>query len=584
MKRISIMPLIASLSIFTACTTSKAPQPPQAIEKGDYTYLKEYMNWYIKEQMEEHDIVGLSVALVDDQKIVWQKGFGYADRKNSVKATPKTRYWVGSITKLFTGMGVMKLVEEGKMDIDRPLKTYLPEFSINSRFGSTDAITPRNIMTHHSGLPGDWLDGMFSLNPTNYTEHVKLIKDEYTAYPPNKIMSYSNLGITLLGHALEKTAGVSYASYIENKLFKPLKMKHSDFKMDMSNGSKSYIDNEETTEYPIGKIPAGALGTTVGDLSHLAMMVNAKGRFNNKEVLKESTLKKMFEVQNRNVALDMGTKIGLSWFIDEKTLGKENIVYGHDGATTAHRSMFCVAPKSKLAVVVLTNSAEGTPTDIGNTMLKKAYEAKTGEKIPKVSTKNKNVKKGSDFEGVYASIIGKVKIEKKSEGHYVGYSANGNFNLKINDENAYKAKYLLWSFIPLSDDSLNNIKFYTQTIDGENLLIGDMNQSRFIAGVKVKPKPIIKAWEKYLGSYKIINQLEPKSFQIEKVTAKVEDAFPVLEIELKSGEKMVEILRVVNDHEAIVEGLGRNKRETIYVKDGIFHYQGLKFRKVNHDN
>ena len=580
MKRISFIPLIASLTMFTACSTSKAPQPPQAIEKGDYTYVKEYMRWYIKEQMEEHDIVGLSVALVDDQKIVWQEGFGYADRKKKIKATPKTRYWAGSITKLFTGMGVMKLVEEGKMDIDKPLKTYLPEFSIKSRFGSTDVITPRTIMTHHSGLPGDWLDGMFSLNPTNYREHVKLIKDEYVAYPPNKILSYSNLGVTLLGHALEKTAGLSYASYIENKLFKPLEMKHSDFKMDMSNGSKSYIDEEETTEYPIGQIPAGALGTTVGDLSHLTMMVNAKGRFNNKEVLKESTLEKMFEVQNQNVALDMGTKIGLSWFIDDKTLGKENIVYGHDGATTAHRSMFCVAPKSKLAVVVLTNSAEGTPENIANTMLKKAYEAKTGKKIPKVITKNQNVEKGSDFEGVYASIIGKVKVEKKSDGHYVGYSANGNFSLKRDEKNRYKAKYLLWSFIPLSDDQLDKIEFYTQTIDGEKLLIGDMNQSRFIAGVKVEPKPINKAWKKYLGSYQIINQLEPKNFQIERITAKVEDGFPVLEVELKSGEKMVDILRVVNDHEAIVEGLGRNKRETIYLKDGIFHYQGLQFKPI----
>ena len=588
MKRISFIPLIASLSIFTACSTSKAPQPPQAIKKGDYTYVKEYMNWYIKEQMEEHDIVGLSVALVDDQKIVWQKGFGYADRKNSVKATTDTRYWAGSITKLFTGMGVMKLVEEGKMEIDKPLKTYLPEFSIKSRFGSTNVITPRTIMTHHSGLPGDWLDGMFSLNPTNYREHVKLIKDEYVAYPPNKIMSYSNLGVTLLGHALEKTAGVSYASYIEDKLFKPLKMKHSDFKMDMSNGSKSYIDDEEATEYPIGEIPAGALGTTVGDLSHLAMMVNAKGRFNKQEVLKESTLEKMFEVQNRNIELDMGRKIGLSWFIDDKTLGKNNIIYGHGGATTAHRSMFSVAPKSKLAVVVLANSAEATSSDIASTMLKKAYEAKIGKKIPKVTTKSKNIKEGSDFEGAYVSLLGElqgvVKIEKKSEGYYVGHSANENFSLKKNDKNEYKGKYLLWNFIPFGNDDLNKVKFYTQTIDGEDLIMIDMNQSRLIAGVKIEPKTINEAFKKHLGSYEIINQLEPKYFQIEKAILKIKDGFPIFEIKTKLGEKTVEILRVVNDHEAIVEGLGRNKRETIYLKDGIFHYQGLRFRKVNHDN
>ena len=578
---------ITLLLLLNACSSHNPPKAPIHSSEGDYTYVKEYMNWYIKEQMEEHNIVGLSVALVDDQKIVWQEGFGYADRKNNLKATANTRYWAGSITKLFTGMGVMKLVEEGKMDIDKPFKTYLPEFSIKSRFGSTDDITPRTIMTHHSGLPGDWVDGMFSLHPTNYTEYVKLIKNEYTAYPPNKIMSYSNLGVTLLGHALEKTAGVSYTSYIEDKLFKPLAMTHSDFKMDMSNGSKSYMDNEETTEYPIGEIPAGALGTTVGDLSHLAMMVNANGRFNNKEVLKTTTLQKMFKIQNRNIELDMGRKIGLSWFIDDKTLGKNNIVYGHGGATTAHRSMFSVAPKSKLAVVILTNSAEATSSNIAKTMLQKAYEAKTGKKIPKDTVENKNVKKGSGFEGTYASRLGElqgvVKIEKKSEDYYVGHSTNENFSLKKNDKNEYKGKYLLWSFIPLSDDDLNKVKFYTQTIDGEELIMLDMNQSRLIAGVKVVPKPINEAYKKYLGTYEIINQLEPKNLQIKQVIAKIEDAFPILEIEMKSGEKMVEILRVVNDHEAIVEGLGRSKRETLYLKNGIFHYQGLKFRKVSDD-
>ena len=585
MTLLSKTTLFLSFLTFVGCTTTSAPKMPSNLSKGDYSHVKEYMNWYIKEQMEEHDIVGLSIALVDDQKIVWQKGFGYEDRAKNIKATPHTRYWAGSITKLFTGMGVMKLAEEGKMDIDKPFKTYLPEFSIKSRFGSTDSITPRNIMTHHSGLPGDWLDGMFAKKPIMYTEHVKLIKDEYVAYPPNTIMSYSNLGVSLLGYAVEKVAGETYANYINKMLLQPLAMKDSDFKMNMNAPftSKSYSEGEVTTEYPIGEVPAGALGTTVTDLSHLAMMVNANGRFKNKEVLKATTLEKMFEVQNKNVPLDMGRKIGLSWFIDDELLGKENPVYGHGGATTAHRAMFSVSPNSKLAVVVLCNSAKANPEKIASTLLKKAWEAKMGQELPKAKSQKKSIIKGSDFEGTYASIIGKVKIEKKSKSHYVGYSANGNFNLKINDKNEYKAKYLLWSFIPLSDDTLDNIEFYTQTIDGEKLLIGDMNQSQFIAGVKVKPQPINEAWKKHLGTYKIINQLEPKSFQIEKVIAKIEDAFPVLEIEMKSGDKMVEILSVVNEHEAIIQGLGRNKRETIYLKDGIFHYQGLKFKRIKND-
>lgn len=584
MKYIYTIAIIISLALLSGCTASKAPKTPEHITKGDYTHVKEYMNWYIKEQMEKNDIVGLSVALVDDQKIVWQEGFGYEDRAKNIKATPKTRYWAGSITKLFTAMGTMKLAEEGKIDIDKPFKTYLPEFSIKSRFGSTDDITPRNIMTHHSGLPGDWLDGMFAKKPIIYNEHVKLIKNEYVAYAPNTIMSYSNLGVSLLGHAVEKVAKETYSNYIDKTLLQPLEMTDSDFKMDMTapNTSKSYMNDKETTEYPIGDIPAGALGTNVSNLSHLAMMVNANGRFKNKEVLKASTLQKMFKVQNENMALDMGVKVGLAWFIDEKTLGKENPIYGHGGAMVAHRAMLSVSPKSKLAVVVLCNSAEANPREIAKTLLKKAYEAKTGKSIPKVTVK-KSINKGSAFEGTYASIIGKITVKKKSEENYVGYSTNGNFSLKKDEKNNYKAKYLLWSFIPLSDDDLDKMSFYTETINGEKLIIRNMNNSRLIAGVKVEPKPITNAWKDYLGTYKIINQLEPKFFQIKKVTVKIEDGFLILETEMMSGEKMVDILSIVNDQEAIVEGLGRNKRETIHLKGGVLHSYGLQFKKVRHE-
>jgi CubicO group peptidase (beta-lactamase class C family) len=81
-------------------------------------------------------------------------------------------------------MAVMKLVETGRMELDRPLATYLPQFRIKSRFGNTDGITPRTILTHHSGLPRDWIDGMWAKQPKPFTQLVHEIKNEYVAYPP----------------------------------------------------------------------------------------------------------------------------------------------------------------------------------------------------------------------------------------------------------------------------------------------------------------------------------------------------------------------------------------------------------------
>ena len=578
-KRFKKIPLVASLAILFGCGTTPEPKPPLSVTQGDYTYVKEYMRWYIKEQMEDKDIVGLSIALVDDQEIVWQEGFGYADKANDIKATPQTRYRAGSITKLFNAMAVMKLVEDSKMNIDEPLKRYLPEFSIKSRFGSTNTITPRNIMSHHSGLPGDWLDRMFATNPLPYTEHVGLIKDEYVAYAPNTLLSYSNLGITLLGHAVEKTSGMKYEKYIDKMLLSPMEMKNSDLKMALlgENTSKAYSKMKEVKEYPIGEVPAGALNTTVGDLSRLAMMVNADGKYKNKQVLNAHTLKKMFTVQNENIALDLGHKIGLGWFIDTEVLPDNSPVYGHGGATIAHRAYMQVDPKSKLGVVVLSNSALANVDEIANKFLQKAWEAKMGVTISKPK---EVVQEKSDFEGVYATMMGKVEIEKKSDGEYMAHTSDGDFTLTRDENNNYRAKYKLLGLIPISSDELEDVSFHTKNIDGKHLIIMNMHDKDMLAGLKVKRHEIPNTWKEYIGHYEVLNNVEMEEWKIKSVEFSIEDGYALVKTQYNSGQKMTTILKPINDTEAIVEGIGRSMQETLYMKDDVFHLQGLRFKRI----
>ena len=347
LKKISFIALLLS---FTACVSRLPPNVPDKLDKGDYGYVKSYMTWFIEKEMKEQGIVGLSIALVDDQDIVWQQGFGYADRENKLAATPESRYRAGSISKVFTGMATMKLVEAGKMDIDRPLVTYLPEFRIKSRFGSTDGITPRTIMTHHSGLPSDWVAGMWTKNPQPFVQLVQKIKEDYVAYPPETILSYSNLGITLLGHAVENVSGQAYATFVEQSVLRPMGMTNSRFATGISGKqvAKSYAEGKAVVEYPLRDIPAGGLNTTATDLARLAMLVNNKGTLENRQILGVKTLDAMFVVQNNHIPLDLGDQIGLTWFIDTKILAGEEPVFWHNGGTIAHRSAFMVAPTSKL--------------------------------------------------------------------------------------------------------------------------------------------------------------------------------------------------------------------------------------------
>jgi CubicO group peptidase (beta-lactamase class C family) len=109
--------------VFFLCSCSTAPIKPTSISSGDYEYTKQYVSWLIRKEMKKNDVAGLSIALVDDQRIVWAQGFGYADTANKVPATPETVYQVGSISKLFTATAVMQLSEEGKIDIDQPVQT-----------------------------------------------------------------------------------------------------------------------------------------------------------------------------------------------------------------------------------------------------------------------------------------------------------------------------------------------------------------------------------------------------------------------------------------------------------------------------
>jgi CubicO group peptidase (beta-lactamase class C family) len=462
-KKKAFIPVMMVLTL-TACA-SIPPKAPVDLKKGDYAYAKEYMNWFIEKEMKDKKIVGLSIALVDDQNIIWQQGFGFANQKEDSKATPETVYRAGSISKLFNAMAVMKLVEEGKMDIDRPLATYLPEFKIKSRFGNTDGITPRTIMTHHSGLPSDWWDSHYGDPPMPFTRLVHAIEDEYVAYPPNMIMSYSNLAVSLLGHGVQKVGETDYVQFMDQNILSPMGMKHSRFEAGITGNmaSKSYKDGKEVVEYPLGDIPAGGLDTTVIDLARLAMLVNNQGKIDGRQILKPETLNTMLTAQNENVPLDCGFRIGLAWFIDNTILAEKEPVFSHDGGVIAHRSSFMVAPKSKLGVVVLANTASADPGEIAKELLQKAWEAKNDQKLPKIPSRDHG---NSDFSGTYATMMGKVNIVYKNGNHYKIKSSVGKFNLNLEDDHQYHLSYRLLGFIPIDLDELGEVGLCTEDISG----------------------------------------------------------------------------------------------------------------------
>ena len=132
-----------------------APQHKGPIERGNYQYLGAYLDWMIGSEMKKANVSGLSIAIIDDQKIVWAKGYGFADTAG-VPATPDTLYRVGSISKLLTATEVMQEVDHGNIALDGTLASQLPDFSIHSRFTDAKPITVRALLAlSHPITSGD---------------------------------------------------------------------------------------------------------------------------------------------------------------------------------------------------------------------------------------------------------------------------------------------------------------------------------------------------------------------------------------------------------------------------------------------
>ena len=247
-----------------------------------------------------------------------------------------------------------------------------------------------------------------------------------------------------------------------------------------------------------------------------------------------------FMVQNENIALDLGHKIGLGWFIDTDVLPDNSPVYGHGGATIGHRAYMQVDPKSKLGVVVLSNSALANVDEIANKFLQKAWEAKMGAKIPKPK---EVVQETSDFEGVYATMMGKVDIEQKSDDKYVAHTSDGDFTLTRDENNNYRAKYKLLWLIPIGSDDLKDVSFYTKNIDGNHLIIMNMHNKDMLAGLKVKRHDIPNKWKEYVGHYEVLNNFEMEEWKIKSIEFSIEDGYALVKTQYNSGQKMTTILK-----------------------------------------
>jgi CubicO group peptidase (beta-lactamase class C family)/D-alanyl-D-alanine dipeptidase len=335
-----------------ACADGDARIPARA----DYAAAVEALTGFIEHEMADKALPALSIALVEDQETVWAEGFGWADPERETPATAATVYRVGSVSKLFTDLGIMQLVERGEIDLDAPITEYLADFNPENPDG--EPITLRQLMSHRSGLVREPPTGhYFDDTGTSLEATVRSLNATRLVYPPTTRTKYSNAGVATVGYVLQRLRAEPFADYLQHAVLEPLGMRNSAFqptpevKRRLATASMWSYHGEPfvAPTFELGTSPAGSMYAPVTDLARFLSAVFADGVGVNGPVVSATTLREMLTPQF--AAPDARTGFGIGFALGELD-GHPRV--GHGGAIYGFATELAALPDEKLGVVAVT--------------------------------------------------------------------------------------------------------------------------------------------------------------------------------------------------------------------------------------
>jgi CubicO group peptidase (beta-lactamase class C family) len=451
-------------------------------------------------------------------------------------------------------------------------------------------------MTHHSGLPSEYLKGMWTRDPEPFTRVADRLKDEYAANPPGAVYSYSNLGVTLLGDAVGNVAGRDFASHVGDEILLPLGMTRSSFSTSVDRtplAANGYRKGKEAEEPSLRDVPAGGLNTSVLDLSRFIRMVFAGGKAGNRQIIKPDTLAEMLRPQNTDVPLDLDFRVGLGWMLGG--LGDIDIhdsgpVAHHAGSTVLFRGQMILLPKRALGVVVLANSASAGPVvrKVAVEALKLALEVKTGHRPPE----RKKPEEGEGFlsaeelqryTGWYATQVGAANVHMTPGGLRADVM-NRTLRMLPRTDGSLGAQYRLLGLFPIRIEALDGVGFTRTDVAGREILAVRVHGRAFPIGERIRPVPLPAEWLGRTGEYEIVNPGEDAVVP-EKIRLREDGGFLFVDyaVPLFFPGTGSFVVAPVSGSEAILRGIGRNLGETVRVitvnGEEMVTYSGYLLRK-----
>jgi CubicO group peptidase (beta-lactamase class C family) len=317
----------------------------------------------VEKALKDFEVPGLALAIVVDGKVVLEKGYGVRDLDKKTPVTDKTLFAIGSSTKAFTTFVMGQLVDEGKLDWDKPVTGFLPDFRLYDRV-TTELITPRDLVTHRSGLPRHdalWYNAKLSRREMVY--RLRFLEPNETLRAK---FQYNNAMFLTAGYLVEQITGKTWEDNVRERIFGPLGMTRSNFSVLDSQKSDDYAQphserKDKLQTIPFREItnvgPAGAINSCVDDMSRWLLLHLNDGKFGDKALIAPTTLADIHSphmttgdtIERPEISQ---SSYGLGWFVD--TYRGHHRVH-HGGAIDGFLAMVMLLPEDHIGVVALIN-------------------------------------------------------------------------------------------------------------------------------------------------------------------------------------------------------------------------------------
>ena len=348
--------------VLVAAGNPIAPGPASAAT-GDASSVIARYQAQIPRLMAEQGVPGLAVALVDGDRVLWAQGFGMTDDGAGRPVSADTIFSVQSISKVFTATAVLQAVEAGRVALDEPITTYLPDFTVHSVFEDHPErrITLRMLLSHTAGFTHEApIGNNFELEPGSFDEHVRSISDTWLRFPVGSGYAYSNLGIDLAGYILERVTGRPFAALMDDGLLAPLGMHHSTFDRERI---RTTVDRAIGHTAPTAAMPldvpmtaAGGLYASAADMARfLRFQLNA-GTLDGRTVLSRALIDEQRRVPEPHLDARAGYALGIGrtgWYA-----GRNADLFAHGGGGFGFLADLWWAPQLGVGIAVLTNSTD----------------------------------------------------------------------------------------------------------------------------------------------------------------------------------------------------------------------------------